>query len=397
MCGAVDLKISKRISALEPSATLAVMARAKAMREAGVDVVALAAGQPDFDTPQHIKDAAIAALNAGDTKYVSPAVGKNELRDAVCGYFKTYGGLDYERAQIAVGIGAKDLCHQAFAAVLDPGDEVIIPVPYWVSYPEQVKLAGGVPVFVEGGDGPVSNLGPEQLRAAITPRTRMLVLNSPSNPSGKIYSRSELEALAAVLRETDIVVLSDEIYHRLTSGPQPAPSFASAPGMIERTVTINGVSKTYAMTGWRLGFAGGPAAIIEAMGKVSQQTTSGAVSFVQTAAVEALSGDQSCVETMRAAYRERGRRMWQALSAIAGIHCEEPQGGFMLFADVSGAFARLGVSSAAGFAEAVLERAHVAVIPGEAFGVPTHVRFSFATSAADIEEGMRRLAHLLGG
>jgi aspartate aminotransferase len=392
----MDRRISQRIQQIAPSATLAVSEKARQLRERGVQVISFGAGEPDFDTPEHIKEAAIRALHDGDTKYPSPGSGKTALREAICAYLDRWCGVSYQPSQVCVTIGAKDALHLAFAVLLNPGDEVLIPLPYWVSYPDQVRLAGGSPVFVRGRWEAGGKIGPQELRAAITPRTRVLVLNSPCNPTGAVYSRAELDALAAVVRDTDIAVVSDEIYHRLVVADQPATCVASLPGMLERTITVNGLSKTFAMTGWRLGYAAGPAAIIEAMGRLVGQTTSGAASFVQTAAVAALGGDQSCVDRMRAAYRARGQRMFDALSALPGVRCSKPAGAFYCFPDVSGTFERLGLRDADGFADLALERAHVAVVSGAAFGSPAHVRLSYATSDANIEEGLRRLAKLLG-
>ncbi len=389
-------RISERVRQIAPSATLSVSEKAQQLREHGTPVISFGAGEPDFDTPEHIKAAAVRALQEGDTKYPSPASGKMALREAICAYLERWCGVSYQPAQICVTIGAKDALHLTFAVLLEPGDEVLIPLPYWVSYPDQVRLAGGIPVFVRGRPEADDKIGPQELRAAITPRTRALVLNSPCNPTGAVYSRTELEALAAVVRDTDIMVVSDEIYHRLVVADQPAACVATLPGMFERTITVNGLSKTYAMTGWRCGYAAGPAWVIEAMSRLVGQTTSGAASFVQTAAVAALCGDQSCVEHMRAAYRARGERMFQALNALPGVRCSRPAGAFYCFPDVSGTFERLGVRDADGFAELVIERAHVALVSGTAFGSPTHVRLSYATSDANIEEGLRRLAALLG-
>lgn len=390
----MEIRISERIRGLAPSATLAVTTRAKEMAAQGVDVINFGLGEPDFDTPAHIKEAAWKALQAGDTKYALPVGGKTPLREALRAYLKSHCGLDYALPQIHVSVGAKDAILQTFTVLLEAGDEVIIPVPYWVSYPDQVRLAGGNPILVPGA-GRGGRITPEQLRGAITPRTRVLVMNSPSNPSGLMYSADEFAALAGVLRDTSVLVLSDELYHRLVLAGGTCPSFAAAPGMYERTITINGFSKTYAMPGWRLGFAAGPAPVIAAMGRLQGQTTSGAVNFVQTAAIAALNGDQACVEEMRREYARRGEVMWRALTAIPGVRCERPEGGFVCFPDVSGVLSRLGMKSADEFAMAVLERAHVAIVSGTAFGSASHVRFSFAASMAHVEEGMRRIERFL--
>lgn len=390
------IRLSKYVERLNDSATLAVAEKARKLRAAGVDVVAFGAGEPDFDTPQHIKDAAVKALAAGDTKYTNPVSGKTALREAICDYTRKYGGVDYKPEQVCVAAGGKDALHLGFAAVLDPGDEVVLPVPYWVSFPEHVKMAGATPVYVQGDRQRGGKITPAQLSAAITPRTRAFVINSPSNPTGAAYSREELLEFAGVLRDTQVLVFSDEIYHRLAFAEPVATSFAALPGMYERTVTFNSASKTYAMTGWRIGWACGPELIIRGMSRITSQTTSGATSFVQTALVAALNGDQACVEEMRQAYRRRCDVMHGGLLRLRGFSCPRPDGAYYCFPDVSKTFTSLGVVDASGFAEAVLERAHVALVPGNAFGWDTHVRLSFATSEAQIEEGLRRLGKLFG-
>ncbi len=385
--------LSNLVNAIAPSATLATTDRARRLREQGINVIALAAGQPDFDTPQHIKDAATAALAAGDTKYPTPVSGTTPLRKAVREYLARYSQLEYGLDDICVTVGCKDALHLAFAAILNPGDEVLVPVPYWVSYPDQIRMTGAKPVYLPSNAQ--GKLSPAVLKAAITPRSRLFVMNSPSNPSGAVYSHDELAAIADVLRGTDILVVSDEIYHRLTFDAPSAVSFATLAGMHERTVTINGVSKTYAMTGWRLGFAAGPATIIEGMARLQGQTTSGAASFVQTATIAALSGPQESVDRMREAFRRRSQTMCAALRAMPGVKLIEPRGAFFCFPDVSGTFARLGVRNADEFAEAALERAHLALISGSAFGCPTHVRLSYAISDEQVAEAMARLGRML--
>ncbi len=254
----MELRLSQRAAALKPSETLAVTENVRALRERGINVVGFGAGEPDFDTPEHVKQAVAEALRAGDTKYPTPASGRIPLREAVCEYLQRYGGLAYRPSQVCITIGAKDAIYLSLQALLNPGDEAIVPAPYWVSYPDQVALAGATPVLLHPAAGPGAKFTAEDLRRALTPRTRVLIMNSPSNPSGAVYSRTELESIAAALRDTNVVVISDEIYHRLTFDHPPATSFASIAGMYERTLTVNGLSKTYAMTGWRLGFAAGP-------------------------------------------------------------------------------------------------------------------------------------------
>lgn len=393
-CGIMRVRTSERVQRLAPSATVAMAERARVLREQGADVLAFAAGQPDFDTAEPIKQAAARALSAGDTKYPPPA-GKPELRQAVCAYLSQWCGLAYEPRQVCITPGAKDALALAFAALLDPGDEVLVPVPYWVSYPEQVRLFDGRPVFIEPRADGSLRLDPQALEAACTPRTRVLVLNSPCNPSGVVYRRDELEAIAEVVRRRDLFVISDEIYHRLVYEGAEFVSFAALDGMAGRTLTVNGVSKSFAMTGWRLGFAAGEQPVIDAMVRLQGQTTGGPASFVQTAAIEALTGDQSAVEQMREAYQRRRRLMCDGLRALPGVQCREPGGAFYVFADVRGTFNRLGVSDADGFAFKLLDEAHVAVVSGSAFGMPTHVRLSFACSDEQIIAGLERIGRWL--
>lgn len=388
-------RISQRLQSLAPSATLVVAEKARALKEQGVNVISFGAGEPDFASPAHVTEAAIAALRSGDTKYPNPVAGINPLRDAACAYLRRFCGVEYQRDQICVSVGAKDSLHLAFMSLIDPGDEVIIPTPYWVSYPDQVGLCGGTAVLVDGKAENDLKITAEQLAAAITPRTRAFVLNSPSNPTGGVYSRRELEALADVLRGRDIVVISDEIYHRLYFGAEAPTCAGVLPGMLDQTLVVNGFSKTYAMTGWRLGFAAGPRWLISAMGRLQGQTTSGPTSFVQTAAVRALLDAQDDVEMMRQTYLRRGQKMHAALNAMPGVTCMKPAGAFYCFPDVSATFSRLGVRDADAFTTLVLEKAHVAVVSGTAFGGPRHVRLSYATSDALIDEGLARLGKLL--
>jgi aspartate aminotransferase len=393
---AFDIQLSRFARGMAPSATMAVADKARRLRESGVKVIAFAAGMPDFDTPQHIKDAAAAALAAGDTKYTSPVSGITPLRQAICDYTREYMGLEYGPEHVCVTPGGKDALHLAFRALLDEGDEAIIPAPYWVSFPEQVKMCGATPVIVSGDVERGGKLGPAKLAAAITPKTKIIVLNSPSNPAGFTYTRAETEALADVIRPSNAIIFSDDIYHRLIYSGEPFTSIATFDGFRDRTVLFNSASKTYAMTGWRLGWMIGPEPIVKAAAKFQSQTTSGAVSFVQTASMTALTGDQSHVEEMRSAYARRCEIMYSGLNRIAGIQCVRPTGAFYAFADVSGTFDKLGVSDSGGFAEAILEQAHVAIVPGGAFGWDTHARFTYATSDDAIEEGLARLGRLLG-
>ncbi|MEX0887613.1 MAG: pyridoxal phosphate-dependent aminotransferase [Phycisphaeraceae bacterium] len=396
------MELSQRVRGIKPSSTLAVTARSKAMKAEGLDVVGFGAGEPDFDTPAHIKQAAIAALEAGMTKY-QPAAGTPEARKAVATYMNERFGYDYAAENVLISVGGKHALYQAFQAILEPGDEVLLPTPYWVSYPEQVRLAGGSVREIAGAVDNDFRITPEQLAAAITDRTRVLVINSPSNPTGTMYSRAELTALADVVAaHPRLVVFSDEIYERLVYGDVPFASFASLREEVgRRTVTFNCLSKTYAMTGWRIGFTIGPAQLIGAMTAMQGQMTSNITSFCLPAVEAALAGPQDEVETMRQAFAERGRHMHARLSRMPGIRCPEPTGAFYVFPDISQAAigkhdpAGLVLDTAGSFADSLLEHARVAVVPGEDFGAPTHVRLSFATSMEQIDKGLDRLEGFL--
>jgi len=389
--------VSSRARQLSESATLAVSAKAAQLKAQGVDVVSFGAGEPDFDTPEHIKRAAIKAIEEGQTKYAKPASGIAPLKQAICDKFRRENNLQYAPEQIIVTVGGKEALFLAFMATLEPGDEVLIPVPYWVTYPEQVKLAGGVAVFIRGDESNDFKLTPQQIAQHITDRTRVLLLNSPSNPGGFMYGPDELKAIAEMLLDFPrVLVFSDEIYDRLTYGSQPHLSFAATrPEMYDRTITFNAGSKTYAMTGWRVGYAAGPAEIIKAMAKIQSQTTSGSATFCQHALAAALESDQACVEQMRQEFARRAEHMWKRLNAIDGIRCIRPTGAFYCFPNVSGCYSKLGVSGSLEFAAKVLEEAHVALVPGIAFGSDEHVRLSFATSMEQIDKGLDRLEELL--
>jgi len=393
----MTFRVSQRANALEESATLAVSAKAAELKAQGIDVVSFGAGEPDFDTPVHIRQAAKDALDAGHTRYASPSSGIPSLKKAICAKFKRDNNLEYSPPQVIVTVGGKEALYLAFQAVLDPGDEVVIPTPYWVSYPEQVALSGGKSVFVRGRESNGFKLTPDEIAAALTDRTRVVVLNYPSNPGGFTYTPQELRALAGVLSERDLMVFSDEMYEHLVYGGQQFLSYAAIGEKTYRqTVTFNAGSKTYAMTGWRIGYAAGPAPIIKAMAKIQSQTTSGAVTFCQHALVTALEADQGCVEEMRREFERRAEHMYRRLNAIPGVRCVRPTGAFYAFPNVSGTYGKLGVRGSLEFAAKVLERAHVAVVPGEAFGCDENVRLSFATSMEQIDKGLDRLAELLG-
>jgi aspartate aminotransferase len=392
------MKLSKRVQALAESATLAVSSKAAAMKKQGIDVIGFGAGEPDFDTPTNVKAAAKRALDEGQTKYAKPASGILPAKEAVCTKLHRENGLTYKPDQVILTVGGKEALYLATTALVDPGDEVILPVPYWVSYPEQITLNGGKVVTLAGDESNAFKLRPDQIEAAITPKTTLLILNYPSNPGGFCYTPEEVRAIADVVVKHDLVVFSDEMYDRLLYGDQRFLSFAATgDAAYERTITFNAGSKTYAMTGWRIGYAAGPVEVIGAMAKLQSQTTSGPATFNQVALAEALTGDQSAVETMRKEFERRAEYMHTRLNEMAGVSCVPPRGAFYVFPNVSGTYARLGVNGSVEFSAKVLEEAKVAVVPGIAFGSDEHVRLSFATSMDLIREGLDRLAKLLSG
>ena len=393
----VDLRLSERVARVKPSPTLAVTAKASELARAGRDIIGLGAGEPDFDTPEHIRAAAIEAIRAGHTRYTD-VEGIVELRAAICDKFRRDNHIDYQSDQVLVSCGAKQCIYNLAAALLGPGDEAIIPAPYWVSYPDIVLLADATPVIVAAGAEQNFKISPEQLAAAITPRTRLLVINSPSNPTGVAYSRADLEGLAEVLRANpQVVTATDDMYEHIYWGQEAFCSLLTvAPDLHDRVVTINGVSKVYAMTGWRIGYAAGPRKLIGAMKKLQGQSTSNPCSISQYAALAALTGDQSCVAEMAAAFRQRHDWLVDALNALPGFQCLPGDGAFYAFPDVSGAIAALdSVDDDTGFAEYLLDQAGVAVVPGTAFGAPGHVRLSYACSLDTLEEAVRRIAGAL--
>ncbi|MCS7082305.1 MAG: pyridoxal phosphate-dependent aminotransferase [Bacteroidota bacterium] len=388
--------IAERVQRLTPSQTLAMTHRAMELKRRGEPIISLSAGEPDFDTPDHIREAAIEAIRAGFTHY-TPNPGIPELREAIARKLARENGLHYEPDQILCSSGAKQSLVLAILALVNPGEEVLIPAPYWTTYPEMVKLAGGIPVYLQTGPERRFKITASQLEAAITTRTRLLLLCSPSNPSGMIYTEAELNALAEVLRRHERVwVLSDEIYEHLAY-ELPHVSIASLPGMQERTIVVNGFSKAYAMTGWRLGYAAGPRPVIEAMENLQGQMTSAPNSIAQKAGVAALEGPQEPVRRMREAFRARRDFLHEALSQIPGLVCPRPEGAFYLFPDVSAYFGRRApdgrrIETAQDLCLYLLERQLVALVPGEAFGDPRCVRFSYAASMPDLEEAARRIA-----
>jgi len=388
----LPVSVSKRVQKVKPSPTLAMTARAAKLKAEGKDIIGLAAGEPDFDTPPHISEAGIEAIRKGITRYTA-VDGTAELKDAIIAKFKRDNGLTYERPQILVSSGAKQTCFNVCAALLDPGDECVIPAPYWVSYPDMALLADGVPVSVYAGPAQGYKITAAQLAAAITPRTKLLIMNSPSNPTGAAYSKAELQALGKVLaKHPQIVIASDEMYEHIYWATEPFTSFAQAnPHLYERTVTINGMSKAYAMTGWRIGYCGGPKEIIAAMSTVQGQSTSNASSISQRASTVALNADQSCVAEMNRAFKARHDFVVAGLNAIPGISCLAGAGTFYAFADVQGAMHALGLKDDNEFAEYLLTQAGVAVVPGSGFGAPNHMRISFACSMDTLKDALRRI------
>jgi aspartate aminotransferase len=388
--------VSRRVQRVKPSPTLAVTARAAKLKAQGKDVIGLGAGEPDFDTPAHIAEAGIEAIRKGFTRYTN-VDGIDELKDAIIAKFQRDNALTYERSQILVSSGAKQTIYNLCMALLDPGDEAIIPAPYWVSYPDMVLLADGLPVMPFAGMAQGYKITPRQLAAAITPKTRLLLLNSPCNPTGAAYTRAELKALGDVLLEHPrIVIGTDDMYEKIYWEPEPFTSLVTAvPELYPRTVTINGVSKAYAMTGWRIGYCGGPKEVIQAMSTIQGQSTSNASSISQKAAVVALNGEQGCVGTMNEAFKARRDFVVRALNSLPGVSCLPGAGTFYAFAEVSRAMTALGCRDDGEFAELLLNDAGVAVVPGSGFGAPGHMRLSFATSMETLEKALARIARLL--
>ena len=397
----MPIKISTLASSIQPSATLAAGAKARQLKAEGISVFDFSLGEPDFPTPEHICKAAFKAMQEGQTHY-TPANGIPELRAAIAKlYLKVYG-LRYTADQVVVSNGAKHSISTALLAVCGPGDEVIIPAPYWVSYSDLVQMTGATPVLVQTTAESAFKMNPAEFRAALTPRSKLLMINSPSNPTGSVYTREELEALADVALEAGIVVLSDEIYERLVFGNARATCFATLrPGLADKTITISGVSKSYAMTGWRMGWTLGPANVIKAMGNVQSQQTGCPCSITQYAALAAIEGDQECVERMRREFEARRDIVCKRLNAMPGIVCPVPGGAFYAFFNVSAHFGKtLGgkaVTDSASFCQVALESAHVNLVPGSAFGMEGYVRLSFATNREQLNGGMEKLEKLLRG
>ncbi|HHJ39020.1 MAG: aspartate aminotransferase [Methylothermaceae bacteria B42] len=392
----MTIPLSQRVQRIKPSPTLAITARAAAMRAAGKDVIGLGAGEPDFDTPDHIKQAAIKAIEAGMTKY-TPVDGIPSLKQAIIDKFRRDNDLNYELDQILVSCGGKQSFYNLAQALLDEGDEVIIPAPYWVSYPDMVLLADAKPVIVAAGQDQKFKITPGQLEAAITNKTKLFVLNSPSNPTGQAYTLDELKALAEVLlKHPQVVIATDDMYEHIVWKEGGFCNILNAcPELYERTLVLNGVSKAYSMTGWRIGYAGGPKTVIAAMKKIQSQSTSNPTSISQVAAQSALEGDQSCIGEMLEAFKQRHDAVVESLNQIPGIHCLPTDGTFYVFPDVTGMIDALdGIEDDVAFAEYLIEQAGVALVPGTAFGAPGHVRISIATSMENLQGALERIARI---
>jgi aspartate aminotransferase len=390
--------VSENLKRIKPSPTIAVTTKAKELAAAGKDVIGLGAGEPDFDTPENIKNAAKAAMDKGDTKYTA-VDGTPALKKAIVEKFKRENGIEYKVSQVTVGTGGKQVLYNAFMASLNEGDEVIIPAPYWVSYPDIVLLAGGTPVFVECSGANNFKMSPEQLEKAITPKTKWLVLNSPSNPSGAAYSKQELKALADVLvKHPHVYVMSDDIYeHIVYDGFEFATIASIEPQLVARTLTVNGVSKSYSMTGWRIGYAAGPEELIKAIAIIQSQSTSNPSSISQAAAVEALNGPQEFLKDMNVSFKRRRDLVVKGLNAIPGIKCNNPEGAFYVFPDCTGLYGKKTASGKvinndSDFVEYLLEDFLVAAVQGAAFGSPGYFRISYATSDTVLEKALERIA-----
>ncbi|GMQ97455.1 MAG: pyridoxal phosphate-dependent aminotransferase [Gammaproteobacteria bacterium] len=392
----MSIELSKRVQRVKPSPTLAVTARAAALRAEGKDVIGLGAGEPDFDTPEHIKQAAITAIKDGFTKY-TPVGGTPAFKKAICSKFKRENKLDYQPGQVLVSCGGKQSFYNMAQALLNAGDEVIIPAPYWVSYPDMVLLADAAPVIIMAGHEQQFKITPAQLNAAITPNTRLFVINSPSNPTGVAYTSEELGALGEVLRQyPKVLIATDDMYEHILWNHAPFVNIVNVcSDLYDRTIVLNGVSKAYSMTGWRIGYAAGPESLIKAMTKIQSQSTSNATSISQVAAQAALEGDQSCIEPMLTAFRERHDFVVNALNAMNGVQCLPSDGTFYSFPDMRTAIKSGGYENDVAFAEQLLVEAGVALVPGSAFGTEGYMRISFATSMENLHKAMERLQGVL--
>ncbi|AKJ04263.1 aspartate aminotransferase [Archangium gephyra] len=393
------MNLANRLKAIKPSPTLALNAKAKALAAQGVDVVSLAAGEPDFDTPEHIKQAAVEALRQGFTKY-TPTAGILELREAICGKLERDNRLTYAPDQVVVSVGAKQAIYNTFQALLNEGDEVLILAPYWVSYPEMVQLAGGKPVFVQTREEDGFAPDPDAIRRALSPRTKAIVLNSPSNPSGAVFSRAALEGIAQAVREHECLIISDDIYERLLYQGEFLNLGNVAPDLVPRLVVINGMSKAYSMTGWRMGYAAGPKWLIAGMQMIQDQSTSNAASFVQKAALAALKGPQDIFVPMVEEYRGRRDMVVDALNSMEGVRCRRPEGAFYVLPNVSGLLGRMykgaPLTGSMQISEILLNDFRVAAMPGAPFGVEGYIRMSFATSREQLRKGLDRFREFVG-
>ncbi|MET1249731.1 pyridoxal phosphate-dependent aminotransferase [Sporolactobacillus sp. STCC-11] len=389
------MQLAKRVESITPSSTLAITAKAGELKAQGYDVIGLGAGQPDFNTPKFIIDAAMEAANAGHTKY-TPTAGLPELKEAIIGKLKRDQGFDYEKSQIIVGNGAKHVLYLLFQALLNPGDEVIIPAPYWVSYPEQVKLAGGVPVTITTTEEKKFKICVEDLEQVVTSKTKALIVSSPSNPTGMIYSKEELEPIAAFCIAHDILIVSDEIYEKLVYNGNAFYSIAQISEEVQaHTVIINGVSKSHSMTGWRIGYAAGDRALIKAMTNVASHSTSNPASVSQYATIAAYNGPQESIETMRQAFEKRLNTIFPRLSELPGITCVKPQGAFYLFPNIRKMSESCGFAHVSDWVTALLDEEKVAVVPGAGFGMPDFIRLSYATSLENLENALDRIDHFI--
>ena len=389
----MSISLSNRVQSIKPSQTLAITARAKELRAQGLDIIGLGAGEPDFDTPDHIKEAAIQAIRDGFTKYTA-VDGTPALKQAIIDKFKRDNDLDYEMNQILVSVGGKQTSFNLLQALINPGDEVIIPAPYWVSYPDMTLLAEGVPVIVSAGIEQAYKISPEQLEDAITDRTKLIFINSPSNPTGAVYSREELAALGEVLKKyPNVLIATDDMYEHILWTDSPFVNIVNAcPALFDRTIVMNGVSKAYSMTGWRIGYCGGPSNLIAAMKKTQSQSTSNPCSISQVAAEAALNGDQGCITPMMKAFKERHDFVVERLNAMNGVKCLPSDGTFYAFADFRAAIAsRDGINNDLELADYLLNEAKVALVPGSAFGAEGYMRLSYATSMENLDQALSRI------
>ncbi|GEN90332.1 aspartate aminotransferase [Tetragenococcus koreensis] len=388
----MQMKFSKRSDNLEPSVTLGASEKAKKLKAQGADVLSLTVGEPDFTTPSHIQEAAIEAIRSGKTSFYTPTAGIPQLRQAIVAYLKKYYGLTYDTSETMVTDGAKFALYTLFQAILDEGDEVIIPVPYWVSYGEQVKLAAGTPIFVEGKEENQFKVTAEQLEAVTNEHTKALILNSPSNPTGMIYSKEELEKIGEWAVQHDVLIVSDDIYGRLVYEDNEFTPIATLSEKIRRqTLIVNGVSKSYSMTGWRIGFVAGDQKLIKAMSDIASQSTSNSAAVSQYAAAEALNGPQDSVEEMRKAFEERMKRIYPLLLEIPGFKLQKPQGAFYFFPNVKETMELCGYEDVIEFCDALLNEAHVATVTGQGFGADENIRISYATDIRTLEEMVKRI------